>query len=447
MICEKVQLYNETHGVVALSPSFLRTGPSSYHGFHSSIALARRGSTRTAGMRPAAETQVAVCVVGSARTGVLPPVHRSIATHLIDAWTAAGIDVDTFLFLNIQDSFGHVRKNNIVTAVVETGQCVPLREHVESMLQILRPVHVELDGPGCEWAQRTAWRHNVTMNDTSPSGIADCCSSFVAEEIWHLHRTWHDKQFQVDRLTTGAVKGMRAAKSVDFLHLARIKLCFAAADAYAERHHRRYSHYMRTRPDFAFFRAVPAIPLDSGPTQLVTAPRAHVPGVVSAPGDDMVFILPAELKRNWWESDSMSLSCGTVTRSNYPLEYAIFPGFEHLIHLNMSIFGGLVRDPAAIQCFRDAKEQNDRWPARGANLSTAAKHTDNNMSQHCSLDNVDGLSELRERAVYCANHGGNKSDAAAQISAVYEDVARLVSARWTKERRTEVQVWFMGTRV
>ena len=312
--------------------------------------------------------RAALCYVGSVRTGVLPPVHRSVAAHLIGPWVAAGIAVDPFIFVSVADSYGHG---------AHPMTCMPERTHVDSLLQTLRPVHAEFTRENtCAAVERAAQQHNVTIEAEAAS---DCCASTFRE------RYGTQKDFARQHY-------LAAGKQVDFLQLASIKICFAAADAYAQRHEHRYSHYVRLRPDFAFFRAVPPVPLEGRAKVLVTNPDWN------ALASDIFFVLPAELKRSWWDSRATSLACTTVTRHVWPLEYNLFPSPglpASLVAQNRSIFGGLVRTSGFVHCVRDKHDVALR-----------------NVSGHvpCSPTSVDGLDGLPTRVEHCAVRPDNESE-------------------------------------
>jgi hypothetical protein len=323
--------------------------------------------------------RAALCYVGSVRTGVLPPVHRSVANHLINPWEAAGIAVDTFICASVADSYGHGDGPQT---------CMPEPAHVNSLLQALRPVHAEFTNENtCAAFERAAHQHNVVIE---PEAGSDCCASNFQQRYGAQKDAAH--RFQ-----------LAAGKQVDFLQLASIKLCFAVADKYAQRHKQPYSHYVRLRPDFAFFRPVPPLPLETAHEKLlVTNPDWN------ALGSDIFFVVPAELKRSWW--DAMSLSCSTVMRHTWPLEYNLFPSPRlpaSLVVQNRSIFGGLVRTSGWVFCIRDKHDD----------------HLRNHHSGHvpCSPTSVDGLDQLRLRAEGCVRRPVNESEA---LLMMYDTAAR-----------------------
>ena len=145
--------------------------------------------------------------------------------------------------------------------------CLPDRAHLDSLLQALRPVHVQfIERNTCNAARNISAQYGLPME---PSAQADCCEG-------RLTRIWH-------------ATNKKQEKWGDFLQLFSMKACFAAADAYAERHRRQYSHYLKLRPDFAFFRPVPLLPLEGGPARLVSSAKWN------APASDHFFIMPEML--------------------------------------------------------------------------------------------------------------------------------------------------------
>lgn len=114
-----------------------------------------------------------------------------------------------------------------------------------------------------------------------------------------------------------------------YLQLALIDQCFQHADASGS-----YTHFIRARPDFAFYRPFPAEVLDAADT-VTTAVKTD------APVNDQFFVVPEGMKRSWW--DALNLTCEGVP--DCCPEYAKFNGIS--VRQDHGIRAGLVRRGSA----------------------------------------------------------------------------------------------------
>lgn len=227
-------------------------------------------------------SSVAVCITGSARTFVVPEVHSSVASRLVGALRRQGAEnVDVFL--------------DIVTDPIPgAGVALACPRDAEEggfrkALALLRP-------------------REVLLSATSECAVDDaaCCP------------TSHGSK-----------------------QMSRVVRCFERAVRHGARTGRNYTHFIRARPDMAYWQDVILGDVLT-PSDVVTSQK------IDAPGSDMFFAFSEEARRLWLEKMEVGCALGCCP------EFTIFGNMTRGIRVRQSpqVVGGLVRAENRVACWR-----------------------------------------------------------------------------------------------
>lgn len=184
--------------------------------------------------------KIALCVVGSLRTFLLPPVYTSIHDHLVLPHPPGTVDV--YLFLTTH----HTGRSNEDGQIDQECSAVPL----STAQELLHPVHTSLN-PFPSDCQHLSFK-------------GQCCGE----------------------------RGSLTESS--YIQLGAIDACFTLA---ASKGGGTYSHFMRTRPDLYIGSPVP-----SWVWAAKHSARTVWTMDKDAPGSDMLFLFGVRLLEVWWRS-------------------------------------------------------------------------------------------------------------------------------------------------
>ena len=221
--------------------------------------------------------RVAVCVTGSLRTFLLPPVYSSIHRTLLAPVQRLGGKADVFLLLTSRHAPHPDGRGDTVDAECSHH---PLAAAVE----LLAPAHVEL------WPNASSCAGGVRFFNES------CCGADSPGSL----------------------------KAVTYMQSGWVAKCFARAEAHALESGFAYTHFVRTRSDLYLGAAPPDWAWHPGhAAQRLWSAHKY------APGSDMFFIFSAALYQRWWKGMWRERSCASLEEGR-SWEYQLFTGLQEM---------------------------------------------------------------------------------------------------------------------
>ena len=290
-------------------------------------------SELTPSLLPEVPTKVAVCMIGVARTFYLRPVYESYQREVVESLGKTG-PVDTFLLMATAVAHMphrmHTHSNNEVTCydALFEGEW-------QRLLKIVQPVHVDLlKHSNCDTYESFQRPYPEQARMVGP-----CCRSGDETET-------------------------------RFLQMAMMDQCMKTAERHAEANGFSYTHFIRARPDMAYWSPIPSTILrrKSSLTSIIKADSA---------ASDMFYVIPKALKAAWW--DKMHRRCEDFPPGKEPVG-VFFRGRVPVV-MDADIRGGIVRHPGALDCWYERPAKHT------GKLSTAGG---------CLVKSVPGLQQVNE---------------------------------------------------